>query len=172
MSNEFDEDVIEFDHFEPAELVNLLAEGEGTFQIVSVVPTRSKTSGYRMFVVTSEVTDSNGKMLKCDDYLVLTVGDEAGMKRLATRIKNISYAINKPEIYDGGLNKLRTSDFLGGRGKCIIKTQQSNNAQYPEPKSIIAKYIDRRTPAEGQPLSDAAAAPAAAVAQLDDPLPF
>lgn len=150
----FDEDLMEFEHYESADLVNLLAEGEGTFQITQVIPSRSKSSGNRMFVVTAETTDQNGKTFKLDNYLVLTLGDEAGMKRLATGIKNIAYAINKPEIYDGGLKKLRTSDFLGGRGKCFIKTQQSSDARYPDPKSIISKWVDGR-PAPTEPVAGA-----------------
>lgn len=130
-------DYLEYDYFEPNELAFTLTEGSGTFKIMQVMPGMSK-KGNDMLTVSFKVTDVNGKEGMIDDYLVATKGDEAGMKRLATKIRNIANAINKPELYAKG-RKLTPMDLVGFNGECLIKTQKSEG--YPD-KSVISKYID------------------------------
>lgn len=129
-------DDFEYDYFSTKELSNLLAEGEGSFTIMQVVPKNSK-AGNAMLVVTFSVTDTNGKALDCIEYLIRG-NDEASKKRLATKIKNIANAINKPGLYAEGV-KLKPHDLLGYKGKCLIRTQDGGG-DYPD-KSVISKYI-------------------------------
>lgn len=128
---------LEYDYFESDDLSDVLMPGEATFKITSAITGMSK-AGNDMMTVTFAVTDSNGKNCYIDDYLVATKGFEAGMKRLATKIRNIANAINKPELYAPGA-QLRPGDLIGYNGKCIVKTQSSD--LYPD-KSVISKYID------------------------------
>ncbi len=130
-------DYLEYDYFEPNELAFTLAEGPGTFKIMQVLPGMSK-AGNDMLTINFKVQDYKGKEGYIDDYLVATKGDEAGMKRLATKIRNIANALNKPELYAPGV-KLKPEDLVGYSGKCEIKTQKSDG--YPD-KSVISKYID------------------------------
>jgi len=130
-------DEFEYDFYSTKELSNLLTEGEGHFTIMQVVPKNSK-AGNAMLVVTFSVTDANGKTLDCVEYLIRG-NDDASKKRLATKIKNIANAINKPGLYAERV-KLKPNDLLGYKGKCIIKTQDGGG-DYPD-KSIISKYIN------------------------------
>lgn len=151
---------------DPKQLAPTLAEGEATFKITQVVPKQSKTTNNPMLVVTMSVTDANGMTLNVDDYLVATPGDEAGMKRLKTKIYNISRAIGKPELYAEGASKLKPIDLLGNHGKCLVKTQ--SGGEYPD-KTVIAKYL----PSEKLESAEREALANKQIAELDDEdLPF
>ena len=132
------DDLLEYDFYDKSELSILLKEGEGTFRVNQVIPKVSK-AGNKMFEVMFMVTDSAGKEMPVYDYLIATPGDEAGMKRLNTKIMNIGKAINKPHIHAKGY-KLKPNDLLGEKGKCMIKTQADKTGQYLD-KSVISKYI-------------------------------
>ena len=142
---------LEYDYFEPKQLGYVLTPGEASFKITGVTPKTSKTSGHKMLHVTFDVTDCSGKRANIDDYLVATKGDSDGMKRLATKIMNISKSIGKPDLYAPGY-KLKPNDLLGERGKCEVKTQTSG--EYPD-KSVISKYIATKEPLEvGEQVED------------------
>lgn len=150
---------------DPKQLAPTLTEGECTFKIKEVVPKQSK-GGNPMLVVTMSVTDVNGMTLNVDDYLVATPGDEAGMKRLKTKIYNISRAIGKPELYAEGASKIKPIDLLGNHGKCLVKTQSGGD--YPD-RSTIAKYL----PSEKLEAAERAELANKQIAELDDEeLPF
>ncbi len=123
---------------------------------MQVVP-KASSKGNAMLVVTMDVTDVAGRTLKVDDFLVATPEDEAGMKRLKTKIMNISKAIGKPELYAPGAGKLKPSDLVGYGGYCEIKTQTSD--QYSD-RTVISKYIDKASMGGNSSVA------------ADDPLPF
>lgn len=150
----YSEDDFTFDYFDPKQLSPTLEPGDGKFLITQVVPKISKGQN-KMLEFTFEVTDSNDKKLTINDWLVATPGDSAGMKRLATKIRNIANSIGKPELYAEGRAKVTPIDFVGHKGLCIIKTQTSDN--YSD-RSIIAKYIEKAS----EPVA----------ADIDDDLPF
>lgn len=138
-------DEFEYDFFDPKKLSFTLEPGVGVFKIVKVEPRAGKKPPHnKMLHITLKVKDARGTEGNVDEFLVATPGDEAGMKRLATKIRNIANAINKPELYGEGV-KLKPMDLIGGRGNCVIKTQSSDD--YPD-KSVIAKYISAVEPEE------------------------
>lgn len=146
-------DFLDYDYYDPKRLSFTLEPGEGTFKIMKCEPCTGKKAPHnKMLHLTMKVVDSRGTEGNVDEYLVATPGDEKGMKRLATKIRDIAKAINKPELYGPGV-KLKPSDLIGGRGNCIIKTQSSD--EFPD-KSTISKYIAQVTHDEDD----------------DEPLPF
>lgn len=133
-----EDDSLEYTHYDDKQLSVTLEPGEGTFVITKCEPKLGKKEPHhKQLHVVMKVTDSQGMQLNVDEYLVATVGDEKGMKRLATKIRDIANAINKPELYAPS-RKLTPRDLIGGKGNCIIKTQTSEN--YPD-RSVVAKYI-------------------------------
>lgn len=138
MSDDFD-----YDYYDPKKLSFTLEPGEGSFKIIKVEPKTGKKAPHnKMLHITMKVTDARGTEGNVDEYLVATPGDEPGMKRLATKIRNIANAINQPDLYGEGV-KLTPQKLLGGRGNCIIKTQASDD--FPD-KSVISKYISALEP--------------------------
>jgi hypothetical protein len=131
------DDEFEYDYFEPEDLNDLLAEGEGKFRITQVAPKLS-SKGNPMLVINFDVMDANGKTGYCTEFLVRG-NDESQKKRLATKIRNLANSVNKPHLYEKGY-KLKPNDLLGEMGNCMIKTQQGDE-RFPS-KSIISKYID------------------------------
>ena len=129
-------DDFEYDYYEPQDLVDLLAEGDGRFILTTCIPKTSK-SGNAMLALEFDVMDSANKTLVCRDWIVKG-DDESSKKRCATKVRNIANAIGKPELYAAGY-KLKPRDLVGGRGDCVIKTQKGDD-QFP-PKSVIAKFV-------------------------------
>ena len=152
------EDEFAYDYYGPEELSILLKEGEGKFMIDQVI-LKLSTSGNKMLEIKFRVIDSDGKEMDIYDYLVVTPQDEAGMKRLNTKIMNIGNSINKPQIHAKGY-KIKPSELLGERGRCMIKTQKDTTGKYPD-RSVISKYIDGRPSDRVVP-----------VTEIDDSLPF
>lgn len=111
----------------------LLAEGEASFKVQEVIETTSKKSGEEMLKVVLQVTDSKGDTGLVDDY-ILASGP--------WKLKNLCYAVNKPEYYDqssdGRLNPLK---LVAEKGRCVIKTDKPDNPNFNE-RSIVSKYID------------------------------
>jgi len=132
---------IEFDYqyMSPNDRIEIMDEGEGMFRIAQVVPKVSK-SGNKMLEVMFKVRDRNGREWHIYDYLIATIGDEAGMKRLNTKIGNIAKAIGKPEIDDPAYNKRGLiNDLLGCSGKCYVKIQEDKTGKYFS-KNVISKF--------------------------------
>lgn len=154
-------DYFGFDYYEPKDLIDLMAEGEGDFKIIKAINRQSK-AGNDMMVLDMRVRDCNGKEGFCTEFLVQGA-DESSKKRLATKIKNIAKAINKPELY-GPKAMLAPQDLLGCKGKCYIKVQAGG--EYPD-KNVIAKYLVSQdfVDAEREQLANEQ------IAQLDDELP-
>lgn len=132
----FDEE-FEYDYYEPKDLIDLLAEGEGKFRITQVA-SRVSGKGNPMLVIDFDVMDANSKTARCTEFLVRG-NDDSQKKRLATKIRNLANSINKPHLYEKGY-KLKPNDLLGESGNCLIRTQEGDD-KFPT-KSVIAKYID------------------------------
>lgn len=133
--NDFD-----YDYVPQKDRVELLKEGEGTFRIHQAIPKTSK-SGNKMLEVMFMVKDYTGHEMPVFEYLIATPNDDAGMKRLNTKIGNIAKAINKPEIDSPDYNRRQLAqDLLGHNGKCYIKIQEDKTGQYPD-KNVISKYL-------------------------------
>ena len=133
------DDEFGYDYYEEKDLVILAQPGPAKFLIVEAVKGVSKTSGMAMLTITTEVTDPNGTKVLCRDYLVRG-RDDVGKKRLATKIRNIANAINKPELYATGY-KIKPIDLEGEMGDCEVKTQTSED-DYPD-KTVITKWISK-----------------------------
>lgn len=135
---DMNDDSLDYNYYEPNRLAPTLEPGEAAFAIIKCEPRRGKKEPHhKQLHIVMKVTDSRGGVLNVDEYLVATVGDEPGMKRLATKIRDIANAINKPELYAPN-RKLTPRDLVGGKGNCIIKTQVSDN--YAD-KTVVSKYI-------------------------------
>lgn len=128
----------EYGYVDPNEMSSykLLEPGEGNFKIINTQDKVSK-AGNPMMVITFKLIDSKGRDTLYDEYL-LKSDDEEQKKTTATKIYNILHSIGKGEIYG---KPLRQHDVIGCCGKCIIKTKKSTNPNYPDDKSVIAKYI-------------------------------
>lgn len=128
---------IEYGYVDPSQMTSyqLVQPGEGTFRIKSAEEKISR-AGNNMLVVTFLLTDSRGQSTLANEYL-LESQDETQNKSTATKVYNILNGIGRPELY--GL-PLEPKHLLHGRGKCIIKTQKSEDPQYAD-KSVISKYV-------------------------------
>lgn len=125
----------EFQWQDPSEMsaFKILAEGEADFKVQEVIEAVSKKTGEPMLKVVLSVTDANGNNGLVDEY-ILSSGP--------WKLKNLCWAVNRPDIYnessDGKLNSIR---LVAERGRCIIKTDKPENPKFNE-RSIVAKYID------------------------------
>lgn len=152
-----------FDWQDPEEMTafKVLEEGEATFKVHDVVEATSKKTGEAMLKVVLSVTDSKGANSFVDDYI---------LSSHPWKLKNLCWAINKPEIYtessDGKLNPMR---LVAEKGKCIIKTDKPDNPNFQE-RSVIAKYLDAVKEAEKNKKHEAEQARQDNLP--DDPLPF
>lgn len=111
----------------------ILKEGEASFKVQDVIESVSKKTGEPMLKVVLSVTDELGNNSLIDDY-ILASGP--------WKLKNLCWAVNKPEIYtessDGRLNPMK---LIAEKGRCVIKTDKPDNPKFNE-RSVIAKYID------------------------------
>ncbi len=138
----------------------ILEPGEATFLVNQIYDTAangsrmcSSRTGEEMIKVEFEVTDSKNNTGLVNEYIVASQ---------AWKIKQICWAINKPEIYmEGKESGINTQRMVGQSGKCILKTDKGT-PQYPNDKTAISKFID----AVGKPVE-----PMANVVP-DDDVPF
>ena len=127
---------------DPSEMsqYKILEPGEASFLINNIFDTNpngssmsSSRTGEPMIKIEFEVTDSRGATGLVNEYIVASQ---------AWKVKQICWAINKPEIYmegkDSGIN---TKRMIGHAGMCVIKTDKPTDPKYNE-KTTIAKFID------------------------------
>ena len=114
----------------------VIRPGPGTFKVTAAEEKTSR-AGNRMLVVTFRLTDERGQSTLANEYLVESQ-DEAANKGTATKIYNLLTAINRSDLYG---RPLEARHIVHGHGKCIIKTEVSDDAKYKD-KSVIAQYIN------------------------------
>jgi len=128
---------ISYGYVDPKEMsaYQLIEPGEGTFKVTNAEEKMSRSQNL-MMVVTFVLTNHKGQSTLANEYLVSSK-DPAQNKSTATKIYNLLNAIGRVDLYG---HPLEARHLLHGRGKCIIKTQKSDDPQYPD-KSIIAQYV-------------------------------
>lgn len=114
------------------ELIDLLAEGDGDFEVISAERTESK-NGNPMIKMSLKVWDKNGEHKFIYDYLMLT-----DKKYSLRRIRHFCYSCGLGELYECG--KINASDCVGKAGKLKIGIQKDKNGQYCD-KNIVTDYI-------------------------------
>lgn len=116
------------------ELIDLLSEGYGSFEVLSSEALKSKNEN-PMIKLVLKVWDKNGSTQNIFDYLLLT--DKNFSKR---KIKHFCMCVGLDDKYNaGGLNAI---DCLGKSGNLEIKTQHDKDGKYP-PKSIVFDYLKK-----------------------------
>ena len=118
----------------------LLEPGEATFVIKKAnehdakgKALSSRNTGEAMVKFDLYVTDAKGVSSFVSEYVVASQ---------AYKVKNICWSIGKPDIYmDGRDMGVNVQRMVRGTGKCIVKTDVSENPQYGD-KTVIAKFID------------------------------
>lgn len=148
---------LRYNYVNPKELnpFQLIEPGEGKFRVLKVEE-RTSQNGNEMMVIGLRLTDRTGATTLCNEYLVSSDNADYN-KKTATKVYNLLNAINKPELYG---KPLYDRDIIGCEGRCIIKTEKSNNPDYSD-RSVIAKYISVVNPEhyEERP-------------EIDDDIPF
>jgi hypothetical protein len=144
----------------------LLEPGEAKFLVNRIFDTSpngnrmcSSRTGEEMIKVEFEVTDSKSNTGLVNEYIIASQ---------AWKVKQICWAINKPEIYmEGKENGINIQRMVGHSGQCILKTDKPSDPKYDE-KTTIAKFIDA-VPKESM-LKDGKFV--ATVEIIDDTIPF
>jgi len=113
----------------------IIEPGEGTFKVVKCEDKQSR-AGNDMMVVTYRIVDSRGRSTLYNDYLIAS-NDEVQNKSTATKIYNLLCGIGRSDLYGAPLGH---EHILCGKGRCIIKTQKSDDPRYDD-KSVISKFI-------------------------------
>lgn len=150
-----------FDPKNEHELVDLLQEGEGDYEVLNAEEQISKTSGNPMIKLTLKVWDKAGEHQNIFDYLILNPN-----KYSLRKIRHFCYSNGMQDFYESG--KLSSADCIGKTGKCTIKTDYDAAGKYA-PKSVIADYtINNNSATESAaPKKSGTEAPA-----FDDDIPF
>ncbi len=112
----------------------LIEPGEGKFKIIKIEEKQSR-AGNQMMVVTFRIWNTRAQSTLYNEYLV-GANTEDQRKATATKIFNLLNAIGKADLYGKPIGE----NIVGGTGKCIIKTQKSDDPQYQD-KSVISQYI-------------------------------
>jgi hypothetical protein len=128
---------LDYNWVDPKELnaFQIIEPGEGKFKILKAEE-RVSRAGNNMMVITFRLTDSKGASTLTNEYIIAST-DETQSKRAANKIYSLLTAIDKLSLYG---KPLEARHIVGDTGRCIIKTQKSEDPQYPD-KSVIAKYI-------------------------------
>jgi hypothetical protein len=121
--------------FEPKneeELIELLAIGNGTFEVLQASEEVSKNNN-RMIKLILKVWDENGQQGQIFDYLILNEN-----KFSLRKIRHFCYSVGLENIYAKG--KLDISDCENKSGNLMIGIQKDKNGQYPD-KNFVNDYI-------------------------------
>ena len=130
---------------DPSEMTayKVLTPGEAIFTVQQIIDTAkngvsklcSSRTGEEMIRVVFLVEDSTGKTSMVDQYIVASQ---------PWKIKQICWAINKPEIYMEGKEHgdINTLKMVGHGGQCVIAIEKSTDPRYPDDKTVISKFID------------------------------
>lgn len=139
--------------YEPKEekdLIDLLEEGEGNYEVASAKFKKSH-SGNPMIELVLKVWDKAGNQGTIFDYLLLN--DKNFSLR---KIRHFWVSCGEPEIYErGGFN---ASDCENRGGKLIITIQKDKTGKYPD-KNAVADYVasnggEKKQQQAGEPLVD------------------
>jgi len=128
---------LNYNWVDPKELnaFQVIEPGDGEFKVIKCEEKQSR-AGNNMMVVTFRLTDVRGQSTLANEYLVAS-SDPAQNKSTATKTYNLLSGIGMLALYGRPLDG---RDIVGRSGRCIIKTQKSDDPQYAD-KSVIAKYI-------------------------------
>lgn len=122
---------LEFIPKKEEELVDLLKEGEGNFQILSAEKKQSH-AGNSMIKLTVKVWDCEGKTSNIFDYLMLSAHNFSLRK-----IKHFCESCELHDKYESG--KLNAIDCENQFGKLIIGIEIDKDGKYP-PKNKVLDY--------------------------------
>ena len=150
---------IGYNYVDPKDMsaFQIIEPGEGSFKILKAEEKQSR-QGNNMMEVTMTLTNTRGQSTLYREYIVSS-DDPIQNKSTATKIYNILNAIGRADVY--GM-PLIDRHLQHGSGKCIIKTQKSDDERYPD-KSVVSQYISR---------TDVAASGAESATDLEDSIPF
>jgi hypothetical protein len=146
-------------NFEPKaedELVDLLEEGDGNYEVASAEAKTSK-NGNPMIVLALKVWDKNGDQKFVYDYLILN-----GSKYSMRKIRHFCYSNGMEDFYNAG--KFSASDCVDRTGKCVIGIQIDKTGQYA-PKNVINDYKEHGSQVEHSNAEKGSA-------DFDDDIPF
>lgn len=149
---------ISYGYVDPKEMsaFQLIEPGEGTFKVTNAEEKISR-NGNPMMVITFMLTNHRGQQTLYNEYIISSK-DPVQNKSAATKVYNILRSLGRDDLYG---HPLEARHVLHGKGKCIIKTQKSDDPQYSD-KSVIAQYIadEAKAPQGTEPVD------------INDDLPF
>lgn len=139
-----------YDPKEEKDLIDLLEEGEGDYEVVKAVFGESKNKN-PMITLTLKVWDKLGNQGTIFDYLILN--DKNFSLR---KIRHFCFSNGMQDIYErGGFN---ANDCENKSGKLIITIQKDPTGKYPD-KNAVADYLasngaEKKQAQEGEDLND------------------
>lgn len=135
------------------ELVILLKEGEGTFNVLSATERLSK-KGDQMIELLLECWDGQNGHANIFDYLIFN--DNLFCHR---KIKHFCYGVGLQKEYENG--KITANDCLGKSGGLLIGIQKDFSGKYPD-KNSVSDFLKSFEKVETTPALD----------KMNDDIPF
>lgn len=150
---------IKYTYVDPKQMSSyqLIEPGEGKFKITHCEEKPSR-AGNDMMQITMQLTNTKGQSTLYKEFIVPS-DDPSQAKRTATKIYNILNSIGRVQVYG---EPLEARHLLQGNGRCIIKTQKSDNPDYAD-KSVVSQYISQ---------ADAMDSMVTDESEFDDSIPF
>jgi hypothetical protein len=148
------------------ELVDLLEEGDGDYEVTAAEAQTSK-AGNPMIKLSLKVWDKNCQEKYVYDYLILNNVSKFSLRK----IRHFCYSNGMADMYEAG--RFSAADCVGKAGRCAIGIQHDKEGKYP-PKNVINDYSVNNNSTESAPKKSGMDVPQTtpALDAMDDDIPF